>query len=108
MGIILPCRLKRITVEEGFLISALSLFSGASLLPASLLILRDRVIPIDRQHRIEGGLAILMGFVLMSLGAMFLLNTVAQDRGLLIALVILLVVLPYGIIVFDKRRGSTN
>lgn len=93
-------------MEEEFLISALSLFAGASLLPAGFLILRDRKIPIDRQHTVQGAMAVIIAFVLLCLGAMFLLNAVAQDALLLIALIGLLLVLPFGLIGIDKRRQS--
>lgn len=90
-------------MEETFLISAMSLFAGASLVPAGFLILRDRDIPINRQHHVKGGMATLMGFVLLCIGAMFLLNTVAQDTILLLVLVGLLIILPLGIIWVDKQ-----
>jgi len=93
-------------VEEEFLISALSLFAGASLLPAGFLILRDRKIPIDRQHTVQGAMAVIIAFVLLCLGAMFLLNAVAQDVMLLIILVALLMGLPFGLVAIDKRRGQ--
>lgn len=93
-------------MEESFLISALSLFAGVSLLPAGFLVLRDRDIPIDRQHHVTGPPAILMGFVLLCLGAMFALNAVAQDGMLLLVLIGLVVVFPLAIIQIDKRFKS--
>jgi len=91
-------------MEAAILISALSLFAGVSLLPAAFLILRHRDIQINPQHHIRGGLAVLMAWVLLGLGVMFLLNAVAQDVGLLLALLALLVVLPLAIIQFDRFR----
>jgi len=91
-------------MEESIIISALSLFAGASLVPAGFLIIRDRKIPVDQQHTVQGGMAILIAFILLCLGAMFLLNTVAQDTALLIVLLILLVALPFGLIELDKKR----
>lgn len=90
-------------MENGFIISALSLFAGISLLPAGFLILRDRKIPVDRQHTVTGSLSVLIAFVLLGLGAMFAFNTVAQDAVLLGVLIILLIVLPLSLVELDKR-----
>ncbi|GEM_PF-3473759 len=90
-------------METDFIVSALSLFAGVSSLPAGFVILRDRKIPVDRQHTVTGGMSVLIAFVLLCLGAMFALNTVAQDMVLLVVLLAILVVVPFGLIELDKR-----
>ena len=91
-------------MDTSFLVSALSLFAGATILPAGLLLLRDRDIPIDRQHHVTGGLAVLIAVVLMATGMTFLLDVIAQDVGLLLLTFVLVVAIPLAIIQFDKMR----
>ncbi len=91
-------------MEAEILISALSLFAGASLMPAAFIILRDKEVPLDRHWRLRGGAALVMAMALLGLAVMFLLNAVAQDARLLLALLALLVALPLLIIAIDKRR----
>lgn len=95
-------------MDESALISALSLFAGVSLMPAVFLILRDKAIPLDRQYRMEGGAAILMAFILLALAVLFLLNALAQDLALLLALIAGLVLLPLLLIQLDKRRRASR
>ncbi len=73
-------------MDESALISAMSLFAGVSLMPAVYLILRDKEIPLERNYRIKGGAAVTLALILLSLAVMFLLNAVAQDLALLLAL----------------------
>lgn len=95
-------------MTEGIIISALSLFTGVSLLPAGFLILRNRAIPIDRQHTIRGTMAIVIALLLLCLGAMFILNVVAQEMDLLIGLLIILFVVPLSLTEIDKRLQRRN
>ena len=91
---------------EEILISALSLFAGIGLMPAVFLILRDHEVPLATDHSLKGNMAILLALVLLSLGALFLLNSVAQDLPLLLVLTALLVLIPLAIIGVDKWRVS--
>lgn len=91
---------------EEFLISALSLFAGIGLMPAAFLILRDREVPLSRDYSIKGTMAIVLALVLLSLATVFLLNVVAQDLPLFLALLILLLLTPLAIIRFDKWRTA--
>lgn len=95
-------------MTESIIISALSLFTGVSLLPAGFLILRNRAIPIDRQHTVHGTMAIVIALLLLCLGAMFILNVVAQDMKLLIGLLIILFILPLSLTEIDKRLQQGN
>ena len=94
-------------MDETFLISALSLFAGASLMPAGFLILRNREIAVDRHYRVKGGMALVIAFFLISISAMFLLNTVAQDGLFLLALIGLVMIVPFALIEVDKRLHRT-
>ncbi len=91
-------------MAEGILVSALSLFAAFGLLPAVYFILREREVPLERGWRLKGGAAVLLGLILLSLGLLFLLNVLAQDVSLLLALTALLIVSPLAILQFDKRR----
>ena len=91
---------------EEILISALSLFAGISLMPAAFLILRDKEVPLARDHTLKGNLAITLAFILLSLGVVFLLNVIAQDFALFLVLIALLVFLPLAIIRIDKWRKA--
>ena len=93
-------------MEAEVLVSALSLFAGISLMPAAFLILRDREVPLSPNHSIKGAMATALALVLLCLGALFLLNTVAQDGPFFLALVALLALLPLAIIRIDKWRGA--
>lgn len=91
-------------MDSTFLISALSLFAGAAILPAGILLLRDRDIPIDRQHHVRGIFALIIALVLIGTGILFLLNVIAQDVGILLLAVGLVVILPLTLIQVDKMR----
>ncbi len=93
-------------MDESVLISALSLFAGVSLMPAVFLILRDKEIPLDRSYRITGGMAIALALILLALAVLFVLNVLAQDLPLFIALVLGLIALALLLIGLDKRRQS--
>ena len=93
-------------MDESILISAMSLFAGVSLMPAVSLILRDKEIPLERNYRLTGGTTTMMALLLLALSAIFLLNAVAQDLHLLLALIAVLVALPLLIIRLDKCRRS--
>ena len=91
---------------EEILISALSLFAGISLMPAAFLILRDKEAPLASDHTLKGNLAMTLAFILLSLGVVFLLNVIAQDLPLFLALIALLALLPLAIIRIDKWRKA--
>ena len=93
-------------MDAEILVSALSLFAGISLMPAVFLILRDHEVPLSQNHSIKGRLATVLALGLLGIGALFLLNTVAQDVTLLIVLVALLALLPLAVIRIDRWRGS--
>ncbi len=91
---------------EETLISALSLFAGISLMPAAFLIMRDKEVPLSSDHTLKGNPAITLAFTLLSLGVVFLLNVIAQDLPLFLALIALLVLLPLTIVRIDNWRKS--
>lgn len=94
-------------MDETFLISALSLFAGASLMPAGFLIMRNREIAVDRHYRVKGGMALVIAFFLIVMSTLFLLNTVAQDGLFLLVLIGLVMIVPFALIEVDKRLHST-
>ena len=88
------------------LISAFSLFAGASLMPAVFLILREKQIPLDAHNRVQGGAALLIAFILLALSVLFLLNAFAQDLPLFAAALFGLFALPLLVILLDRWRAS--
>jgi type IV secretory pathway VirB3-like protein len=97
-------------MDSSFLISALSLFAGVSILPAGLLLLREREIALNRQQRIKGVPALLIALVLMTTGILFLLNVIAQEVAVLLLSLVAVVLIPLAIIqlYIMRQKGSSK